>query len=76
MPKIPIKKALVRPLDNGDRVGVSYGVTLNMGEFQSLRIDAWAEGVKREGETATQAFKRLFDLCEKEANQKADEYKK
>jgi len=70
----PIKKT--NPLDIGDRVGVSYGVTLNMGDYQSLRVETWAEGTKREGETSAQAYKRLFDLVEAQANQKADEYKR
>lgn len=68
----PIKKT--RPLDNGDRIGVSFGVTLNMGEYQSLRVEAWAEGTKREGETSKDAYKRLYDLVEEQANAKAAEY--
>jgi hypothetical protein len=63
------------PLDQGDRIGVSFGVTLNMGEFQSLRIEAWAESTKREGETSAEAYKRLYDLVEKQANAKGEEYK-
>jgi len=47
-----------------------------MGEYQSLRVEAWVEGTKREGETSVSAFKRLFDLVETQANQKASEYKK
>lgn len=70
----PIKKT--SPVDVGDRIGVSFGVTLNMGEYQSLRVEAWAEGTKREGETSAIAYKRLFDLVEREANSKAGEYKK
>jgi DNA polymerase IIIc chi subunit len=60
----PIKKT--SPIDIGDR----------MGEYQSLRVEAWVEGTKREGETSVSAFKRLFDLVETQANQKASEYKK
>lgn len=63
------------PIDDGDRIGVSFGVTLNMGEYQSLRVEAWAESTKREGETSASAYKRLYDLVEKQANQKAEEYK-
>jgi hypothetical protein len=63
------------PLDQGDRIGVSFGVTLNMGEFQSLRVEAWAESTKREGETSAEAYKRIYDLVEKQANAKAEEYK-
>jgi len=69
----PIKKT--SPLDNGDRIGVSFGVTVNMGDYQSLKVEAWAEGTKREGETSASAYKRLYDLVEKQANDKAAEYK-
>jgi hypothetical protein len=69
----PIKKT--SPIDTGDRIGVSFGVTLNMGEYQSLRVEAWVESAKREGETSAEAYKRLYDLVEKQANAKAEEYK-
>jgi len=70
----PIKKT-TKPLEDGDRIGVSYGVTLSMGDYQSLRLEAWAESTKREDETSAEAYKRLYDLVEKQANQKAQEYK-
>jgi len=47
-----------------------------MGEYQSLRVEAWAETTIREGETSTSAYRRIFDLVEKQANTKASEYKK
>lgn len=68
----PIKKP--RELDIGDRIGASFGVTLNMGEYQSLRVEAWAESTRRSGEEVEDAFKRLYDIVEREANRKADEY--
>jgi hypothetical protein len=71
-----IQKANLPPLDEGDRIGVSFGVTLNMGDYQSLRAEAWAETTLREGETSTQAYKRIFELVERQANQKAAEYQK
>lgn len=71
----PIKKTKL-PLDNGDRIGVSFGVTINMGDYQSLKVEAWAEGTKRGDETSSEAYKRLYDLVEKQANQKASEYQK
>jgi hypothetical protein len=46
-----------------------------MGDYQSLRLEAWAESTKREDETSAEAYKRLYDLVEKQANQKAQEYK-
>lgn len=63
-------------LGEGDKVGASFGVTLNMGDYQSLRIEFWAESVKREGETSRQAFNRVYEICEREANTKAAEYRK
>ena len=64
------------PLDEGDKIGCSFGVTLNMGDYQSLRIEFWAESVKRSGETSREAFDRVYKICEREANTKAAEYKK
>jgi hypothetical protein len=64
------------PLDAGDKVGASFGVTLNMGDYQSLRIEFWAESTKREGESSRTAFERVYNICEREANAKAAEYKK
>jgi hypothetical protein len=63
------------PLDIGDKVGASFGITLNMGDYQSLRIETWGESTKREGETTAEAYKRIFDVVEKQANEKAAEYK-
>jgi hypothetical protein len=65
----------VKPLDDGDKVGASFGVTLNMGDYQSLRIEGWIETTKRPGETSHQAFERAFSVAEREANRKAREYK-
>ena len=64
-----------KPLDVGDKVGVSYGCTLNMGEYQSLKLEGWVEGTLRQGENSTTAFKRLFDVVEKQVTAKAGEFK-
>lgn len=44
------------------RVGVSIGATFNMGDYESLRVEAWLQDTTRENETAEQAFARLTDL--------------
>jgi len=64
------------PLLEGDKIGASFGVTLNMGDYQSLRIEFWAESVKRRNETTRQAFRRVYRECEREANARAAEYKR
>lgn len=44
------------------RVGCSMGFTLNMGNFQSARVDAWASMDVPAGKTVSQ----VFEMCMKE----------
>jgi hypothetical protein len=41
------------------KFGMNIGVTKNMDNFESLRVDVWATDVLREGETLTEANDRL-----------------
>jgi hypothetical protein len=61
------------------RVKVGLGYTLNLGNFQSLRIDLEVADNKREGENTNDAFERIYDFVEtklaekvKEASQEID----
>lgn len=49
-----------------DVIGFSKGVTLNMGDYQSLRVDAWITSEVNEGETVQQAYERLEKLVEEQ----------
>lgn len=40
-------------------VGVSIGTTLNMGDYQSLRVDVWLTDNVAENETTQQAYDRV-----------------
>lgn len=40
-------------------VGVSKGATVNMGDYESLRIDIWLSDYIQEDETPQQAFGRV-----------------
>ena len=40
-------------------VGVSIGTTLNMGDYQSLRVDVWLTDNVSENETTQQAYDRV-----------------
>ena len=40
-------------------IGMSKGATLNMGEYESLRVDCWLTDEVREGETPQEALRRL-----------------
>jgi hypothetical protein len=69
-----VKKALSDPVTNSELpiVGVSLGVTRNMDNYESLRIDCWVTDCVKPGETKEQALDRLSDLVkvhlEKEAS--------
>lgn len=47
-----------------DRITVSLGLTKNLGNFNSLRVDAGIESDVREGETTEDAYARLWALVD------------
>jgi hypothetical protein len=52
-------------MNNEDtRVRVGLGYTLNLGNFQSLRIDLEVTDSKREGENTNDAFERIYEFVE------------
>ena len=57
------------------RVGVTLGYTLNLGNFQSLRIDLTVNDNKREGENIDQAFERVYEFVENKLTEKVAEAK-
>jgi len=46
------------------KVSVTLGYTLNLGNFQSLRIDLGVTDSKRDGENTDQAFERVYKFVE------------
>ena len=66
--------------NDSTKVNVTLGYTLNLGNFQSLRLDLGIVDGKREGETTDQAFERVYKFVEdkltetiKEAQEEAAE---
>lgn len=57
------------------KVTVSLGYTLNLGNFQSLRIDLGVEDSKRDGETVNEAFDRVYGFVEGKLITKINEAK-
>lgn len=57
------------------KVNVTLGYTLNLGNFQSLRIDLGIEDSRRDGETITEAFDRVYDFVEQKLTEKINESK-
>lgn len=46
------------------KVNVTLGYTINLGNFQSLRLDLGVTDSKREGENTDQAFERVYKFVE------------
>ena len=66
--------------NDSTKVSVTLGYTLNLGNFQSLRLDLGVVDSKRDGENTDQAFERVYKFVEqkltdkiKEAQSEADE---
>lgn len=55
------------------KINVMLGYTLNMGNFQSLRIDVGIEDSKREGENTNDAFERVYGFVEQKLREKIKE---
>jgi hypothetical protein len=57
------------------KVNVTLGYTLNLGNFQSLRIDLGVVDSRREGETIEDAFNRVYGFVENKLITKINEAK-
>ena len=58
------------------KVSVTLGYTLNLGNFQSLRIDLGCTDFIRDGETFDSAMDRVYKFVEEQVISKVDEAKK
>jgi hypothetical protein len=57
------------------KVNVTLGYTLNLGNFQSLRIDLGVVDSRRDGENVTEAFERVYAFVESKLVEKINEAK-
>jgi hypothetical protein len=61
-------------MNNEDtKVKVGLGYTLNLGNFQSLRIDLEVTDNKRDGENTNEAFERVYEFVETKLAEKVKE---
>ncbi len=61
-------------MENEDtKVSVTLGYTLNLGNFQSLRLDLGIVDSRRSGETPDQAFERVYKFVEDKLTDKIRE---
>jgi hypothetical protein len=55
------------------KVSVTLGYTLNLGNFQSLRLDLGVVDSKRDGENTDDAFNRVYRFVEDKLTEKIKE---
>lgn len=55
------------------KVTVTLGYTLNLGNFQSLRVDIGVEDSERDGENVNDAFNRVYSFVEEKLTEKVKE---
>lgn len=60
-------------MENETKVNVTLGYTLNLGNFQSLRIDLGVVDSRRDGETIEDAFTRVYSFVENKLSEKIKE---
>jgi hypothetical protein len=61
-------------MDNEEtKVNVTLGYTLNLGNFQSLRLDLGVVDSRREGENINDAFERVYKFVETKLAEKVKE---
>lgn len=58
------------------KVNVRLGFTMNLGDFESLRLDVGVEDDVREGESVTDAFGRVYGFVEDRVIDKQNEFRK
>jgi hypothetical protein len=59
--------------NDNTKVKVALGYTLNLGNFQSLRIDLEVSDSKRDAETTNDAFERVYEFVENKLAEKVKE---
>jgi hypothetical protein len=61
--------------NSGTKVNISLGYTMNLGNFQSLRIDIGIEDQLRADETVQEGFDRVYGFVEQQLGSKVQEAK-
>ena len=61
--------------NDSTKVSITLGYTLNLGNFQSLRLDLGVVDSKKDGETTSEAFERVYGFVEGKLTEKIQEAK-
>ena len=67
-----LKEAVVEQR-NETKVSATLGYTLNLGNFQYLRVDLGVVDTVRDGETTNEAMNRVYDFVEAKVVEKVQE---
>ena len=62
-----VKQSTAKSKNNlfvGQTFGISKGITKNMDNYESLRVDCWLSDVVREDETVQEAFARVESIID------------
>lgn len=59
--------------NDSTKVSVTLGYTLNLGNFQSLRVDLGVVDSKRDNENTNEAFERVYRFVEDKLTEKIKE---
>ena len=59
-------------LKNNKTVGMSIGATVNMGDYQSLRVDCWLTDEVQEDETHEEALTRIGKIAKEHLDYEID----
>lgn len=55
-------------------VGVSVGITKNMGNYESLKVDVWLTDKKQDDESINEAYERVASVVSEVLEQIVNEY--
>ena len=55
-------------------VGASVGITKNMENYESLRVDCWLADTVKENETVEQAYERILGIIDKTMQDTVNSY--
>lgn len=55
-------------------VGASVGITKNMDNYESLRVDCWLTDTVKENETVEQAYERILGIIDKTMQDTVNSY--
>lgn len=55
-------------------VGMNVGITKNMDNYESLRVDCWLTDTVKEGETVEQAYERILGVIDNQLQNTVNSY--